>query len=408
MAVFGSPLVDALYLLTSVVITYVAIFHLLLWFENRKALQAKTAVERTPAVSVIVPAYNEEQTIGRTLKNLLGLDYPKNKLEIVVVDDGSTDRTYEQIKKIKSPRIKILRQKNGGKASALNFGLAKTKHDLVAVVDADSFPEKAALLKAVQYFSQPKIAAVTSHVLVGKKKTVFEKWQDLEFMLVAVARKVREKLNLIDATPGAMSVYRKEVLKRLGGFDEKNLLEDVEIAWRLLRHGYKIKMAYDAVVRTNYPDSWRKWWQQRTRWGVGGLQTLAKHLGCLFRFHPLGTFIIPLSLLGYFLQLAGVFVFLYFVSNWLISQSLFLFQVFALGSKVRFDYYYPLSLFSFYGLIILGLGLLTVAIGLRHYPARPRIFTLLTFLTVYIFLFPLVGVYSLYKYLRKDWQWFTK
>ncbi len=408
MAILSDPIINLIYLGIAIIATYISAFHLLLWNENKNSIWKQTQIKNFPAVSIIIPAYNEGSTIGNTLKNLLNLNYPKNKTELIVVDDGSTDETYRNAVKFKNKNVKIFRKVNGGKASALNFGIKESKNDFVVVIDADSELDKDALRNAVQYFTDPKIAAVTSHILVKNKKTLLEKWQDLEFMAIALARKVKEKLNLIDATPGPMSVYRKDILYKIGLFDEKNLLEDVEIAWRILKNGYKIKMAYDSVVHTNYPSTLSSWWKQRTRWGIGGLQTLVKHYSCIFHNHPLGTFVIPFSLAGYILQILGVFASVYLIGNLLINNSLYYINSFLLGTQLRFNFNYLPNEFTLYGLAVLALSLAVVIITLKNYSAKPKVFSLLTFLSFYLFLFPLVSLYSLYKYLKKDFGWLTK
>ncbi len=408
MVVLTNSAVNLIYLAIIVVATYVSTFHLILWFENREALSKKIFTKKTPGVSIILPAYNEEHAIENTLQSLLKINYPKNKMEIIVVDDGSTDKTYEKAVKFKSRGVKIFRKSNGGKASALNLGIKKSKNDFVVVTDADSIQDRNALFNAMQHFTDPKVAAVTTHILVRRKKNLLENWQDLEFMIISIARKIREKLDLIEVTPGPMSVYDKKILYKIGLFDEKNLLEDVEIGWRIMRSGYKIKMAYDSIVYSNYPHTLKSWWNQRTRWGVGGLQTLVKHFPCILRSHPLGTFVIPLSLMGYVLQIAGVLASAYIFGNALLSNGLYYMYSILLGTKTRFAFDFLVNEFTLYGIAVLILSVVAVAATLKSYGKRPGIFSLLTFMSIYIFLFSLVGLYSLYKYLRGDFRWFTK
>ena len=150
MAILSDPLINFIYLGIAITATYISAFHLLLWNENKNSIWKKTQIKSFPGVSIIIPAYNEGSTIGKTLKNLLELSYPKNKMELIVVDDGSTDETYQNAVKFKNKNVKIFRKANGGKASALNFGIKKSKNDFVVVIDADSELDKSALRNAVQ------------------------------------------------------------------------------------------------------------------------------------------------------------------------------------------------------------------------------------------------------------------
>ena len=201
------------------------------------------------------------------------MDYPKKK-EIIVVDDGSTDNTFKVASRFKG--VRVLRKKQGGKASALNFGIARASGQIVVCVDSDSRPERRALMKTVPFFEEG-VAAVTTYVLVNKAKSIMERVQRIEYAMIAWSRKLFEFIESIYVTPGPMSLYRRDVLQKVGGFDEKNLTEDIEIAWRLIKNNYKIRMSLDAKVYSNVPKTFGKWWHQRLRWNIGGMQTTLKY-----------------------------------------------------------------------------------------------------------------------------------
>jgi len=397
--------IDILYSVTFVVVSYITFLHLILWTENKEKLLKKIKISKLPSISVLVPAFNEEDSIKDTIKNLLGINYPKKNLEIIVIDDGSTDRTYEIAKRYEG-KIKILKKKNGGKASALNFGIDNAKSEFVAVVDADTLLEKNALMNCMKYFEDESIAAVTSHILTKQKNKLIERLQNVELMIIALTRKLKEGLNLIDVTPGPLSVYRKDILMKVGKFDENNLTEDVEIAWRILRNNYKIKMAYDAMAYSNCPSSLGKWWMQRTRWDIGGIQTLLKHLDCLFKkgTSSVKTFILPFSITSYLLNTLGIVAFLYL----LVSSFLYLIKSFFIGADIfQFNISYSINVFSIYGAITLLLSLLIMKISLDSHKKKSDIVTLAMFLP-YMLLLPFVYLYSIYKFARHERRWLTK
>lgn len=403
-------LLDAVYLAIIAVVTYLNVFNLMLWFENKNKFSEKKRRGKLPALSILIPAYNEEDSIGETIENLLKTNYPKKKLEIIVIDDGSKDKTCEIARRFKD-KIKVLRSKHLGKAAALNFGLKHAKNDFVAVMDADTTLEKNALRNCVNYFEGEEVAAVTSHILLKQKNSFLQKLQHIEFMIVALTRKVRESLNLIDATPGPLSIYRKKILLELGGFDEKNLLEDVEIAWRLLRNGYKIKMAYDAMVYSNYPSSLKGWWKQRARWNMGGIQTLSKYLSCMFKrnTHMVGTFLVPVSLMNYIFGVVGVVALLYIFFRFLISSLVYAFGAISAGvNPFVLNLSYSIDMFTLYGAILVLMSLSLVKVSLSNHGEKVNLVTLVPFLTLYLFLFPPVLIYSIYKLVRRQEGWLTK
>ena len=167
---------------------FTAIFFLLTMFENKKELK-NPKPKKLPTVTIVVPAYNEEKTISKTLQSLLNLNYPKNKLEIIAVDDGSTDNTYKAAKQFTSQGVKVYKKKNTGKADSLNFALKKSKGELFAALDADSFANPDCLKKMIGYFNDPKIMAVTPSLKVYKPKNMLQKIQYVEYLIGIFLRK---------------------------------------------------------------------------------------------------------------------------------------------------------------------------------------------------------------------------
>ena len=384
---------------------YFTVLLLLLFFTHEKKLFKKPNMKKFPSVSIIIPAHNEEEDIGETIKSVKKMKYPRRK-EIIVVDDGSTDKTYEKAKKFKD--VRVLSKKQGGKASALNFGLNRAKGKIVVCIDSDSYPEKNALLKTVPFFEK-NVAAVTTSVLVKNTKGILERLQGIEYAMVAWSRKLFEFMNAIYATPGPMSLYRKDVLKKVGGFDEKNLTEDIEIAWRLIKNKYDIKMSLDTKVYTNVPKAVKKWWYQRVRWNIGGMQTTIKYFKLFTKkeFGSLGTFLLPLFTISYVLSVIGILFMFYSLFTglrYLVGSYIFGFN--PIGTFLLYfspDVFIALFVINFILLILfLRVNFKTIK-SFTDFPSRIR--DLLLYIFVYTCVFPFNLLHSSIKFLTKKYEW---
>lgn len=237
----------------------------------------------TPPISVIVPAYNEEVTAIKTINSLLLQDYPN--FEIIFVDDGSKDKTYEKVKAAfeNDARVKIYTKLNGGKASALNFGIAQTQNDFVVNIDADTQLSNNALHQLIQKMSDDNIVAVAGNVQVGNKINVLTRWQAIEYTTAQnFDRLAMEYLNAITVIPGAIGAFRVAAIKAVGGYDTDTLAEDCDLTIRLLRTGGKIGTANDAIAYTEAPETFAQFLKQRFRWNFGVLQAFWKNRDVLF------------------------------------------------------------------------------------------------------------------------------
>ena len=403
---------DYVLLADLLLVTYVGVFYLMLYLENKDSLgENRSKSKRIPKLSVIIPAYNEKDSIGTILDNIRNVEYPRDKLEYIIVDDGSSDGTLEKLKrsaKIRGRNVRILGKKHSGKASSVNFGVRLAKGELVAVVDADTLLSKNALLRCAEYFDKDDVASVTANILVRNKKKIFERWQDIEFKIVSITRKVKEDLNLIDGTPGPLSVYRKNILMKVGLFDEKILTEDIEIAWRLLDNGYKIRMAYDAVARTIYPDNLVGWIKQRVRWQIGWFQTVMKYSKTAFRKHPVGTFMFPISILSLVLQLSLIGILFYLLGYSIILNYLYISGTVSAGIFPILQLNFYPDLYTFYGILLLSLSALVALSMLKQFEKMPKAIDFATFMMVYFYLFIPVLVYSSIKLLLNKYSWGTK
>lgn len=398
-----NPIVDIVTAVFAFISVYLMFLFLLIFFSHKKKLYKKPSLKKVPSISIIIPAYNEENCIEKTIKNIKKLIYPK-KLEIIVVDDGSTDNTYKVVKKIKG--IKVLSKKHEGKAKALNFGLKYAKGEIVACVDSDSYPEKYALLKTIPLFEKD-VAAVTTSIFVKNARNLIQRLQRIEYLFIAWSRKILEHLNSIYVTPGPMSLYRKKILLKVGGFDEKNLTEDIEIAWRLLKHKYKIKMSLNAKVYTNVPKTLKKWWHQRIRWNIGGLQTNSKYFNLFLNknFGNVGMFLLPFFSISYILSILGLFLIFYIIFNW----SYFLIGSYSFGFNPMGTFYILPDVFLFLGIFVFVLSLFYIKAGYKtmkrfiHFPRR--ILDVLIYVSFYFAIFPINLIHSFLKFLTGRYEW---
>ncbi len=406
----SEAIVDILYLVFAAVTTYFLLVFLLLFQRNKSKLNFTPQLSHLPSVSIIVPAYNEQDKISSTLKSLSTLDYPKDKLEIIVVDDGSEDSTYEVAKKFKN--IKVFHKKNGGKARALNFGLRRAKGEIVACVDSDSHPQPDALLKAIPFFNDNSVAGVTTSIFANKPRNLLETLQWLEYSMIVWSRKLLEFLDAVYVTPGPLSLYRKNVLVKVGGFDAKNMTEDIEIAWRLLSKGYKIKMATEAKTYTDIPGKLKVWWRQRMRWNIGGMQTMMKYKYTFFKgnYGILGSFIWPFFSISYVLSLLGLGLFAYLTFRYITNQFSFVVQAAMVGVNPlkHWQFWIVPDVFTIFGILVFVLSTTWVKVSLdltkeKHKPKN--IFDYLIYLTFYITIFPVNLAESIWRYATKKFKW---
>ena len=232
-----------------------------------------------PAITVLVPAYNEEGYVGRTVASLLEADYPDGKKRIVVVDDGSIDRTYEEARQYESETVTVVRKKNGGKYAALNYGLLFADTELVVTVDADSVVETDALRKIVAPFeADSNVGAVASNVKLFNRDSFVTKCQTLEYVFgINIYRRLFDHVGAVSIVPGCLGAYRRSALDDVLGYDPHTLTEDYDTTMKLLKQGYEVRFS-EAVVYTEGPDTWRDLYDQRLRWYRGNAMTVKKHL----------------------------------------------------------------------------------------------------------------------------------
>jgi poly-beta-1,6 N-acetyl-D-glucosamine synthase len=242
-----------------------------------------------PPVSIIVPAYNEEINAVKTIENLLQQNYPS--FDIIFIDDGSKDNTYQKVKAAfeGNKKVTVLTKANGGKASALNYGIDQTLNDFVICIDADTQLEKNAVRLLMQKMlssdNNKTIGAVAGNVKVGNQNTLLTKWQSIEYTISQnFDRRALDLINGITVVPGAIGAFRKEAIEKAGGFTPDTLAEDCDLTIRIIRNGYTVVNCAEAIAVTEAPETLRQFMKQRFRWCYGIMQAFWKNKNACF--HP--------------------------------------------------------------------------------------------------------------------------
>ncbi|MEV7147329.1 glycosyltransferase [Streptomyces sp. NPDC093084] len=257
---------------------------------NRRRFSWGPAVTRP--VSVIVPAYNEKECIANTLESLARSTHP---IEIVVVDDGSTDGTSEIARaaadRLGMTDVRILRQENAGKPAALNNGVRSARHDIVVMMDGDTVFEPETVRHLVQPFADPEVGAVAGNAKVGNRDTVIGAWQHIEYVMgFNLDRRMYDLLRCMPTIPGAVGAFRRDAVLEAGGMSEDTLAEDTDITIALHRAGRRVVYQEHARAWTEAPGSLAQLWSQRYRWSYGTMQALWKHRKSLTDKGPSGRF----------------------------------------------------------------------------------------------------------------------
>ena len=251
----------------------------------------------TPPVTIIVPAYNEERVIAATIRSLLNQVYG-GELNIVVVDDGSPDDTYGVVMREfgDDPHVTVFRKENGGKATALNFGIARARGEIIVCLDADTQFTPSTVARLVAPLSDPKVGAVAGNAKVGNRHNLVTRWQALEYVTSQnLERRAFAVLNAITIVPGAVGAWRKSYVQAVGGFSDDTLAEDQDLTWALGEEGVRVTYADDAIAYTEAPDTLKTLIRQRFRWSFGTLQSVWKHKKITFRpkYGALGMIAMP-------------------------------------------------------------------------------------------------------------------
>ncbi|MEK6895132.1 MAG: glycosyltransferase family 2 protein [Nanoarchaeota archaeon] len=392
-------------------------FYILSYLDYSKKSRKFFSESELPSVSVLIPAYNEEKSIAKTIESILKIDYPKEKIEIIVINNNSKDKTLEVAKKYEKFGVKVYTEKKQGKGCALNLGISKAHGEIIFTMDADTFVESQSMKNMIQYFTNERVMAVTPTMLVHEPKNIWQRIQKMEYLLGVFLRKAFATLNAVYITPGAFSAYRKKFFDEHGGYDEKNVTEDIEMSLRIQYNGYFIDNAADAPVYTMTPSTFMGMLIQRRRWYFGYIKNVVKYRKIMGKeYGDLGLFIIPIGILSIAFS---VFITLYlFLDNIIkLGNNINLLSNlnYNLNGFVKFNSYFFKSLFFnlITNPIFLFILFFILIMGFYLYWARERIgnkegfvFDLFLFFTLFAILFGFWWTVSLvYSIFKKDVKW---
>ncbi len=298
--VIASPLQVQTFLVRLVVVSlllFLGIMYLryftLLWFgylqHTEQNIRGDGGAEEMPPVSIIVPAYNEGAVIGNAIESLLQMDYPA--YEVIVVDDGSTDDTAEVVSRWERQGggidVRLVTKRNGGKATALNVGIAQARHPFILCMDADSWMDPGTLKAAMRRFDDPTVGAVAGNVKIANRKGVLARLQALEYIQgLNMPRRAQGFIAAVNIIPGPVGIFRREALEEVGGYDTDTFAEDADLTLKLVTAGWKVLYEDQAITWTDAPTNLIDLIQQRYRWTRGLLQAIRKRKGMLVRPFP--------------------------------------------------------------------------------------------------------------------------
>jgi len=402
------PVIYLIYMFVSI---YFLSLFLSLYYKNKKELFKYPKATRKYSISVLVPAFNEEKTIKDTIKAIFASDYPIK--ELIVLNDGSSDNTGKIVERMLKtyPKLKLINKKNSGKADSLNQGIKISKGELVAVVDADSYPAKGSFEKLTGFFENKNVGAVTCVFVPRNKKSFFEKLQAIEYNVIAFTRKLLDYVDAIYVTPGPLALYRKSALEKIKGFDSKNLTEDIEATWHLTYEGYERRMCLATYATTTVPNKFKAWYRQRRRWNIGGLQCISKYKKSFLKKGMLGAFILPFFILQLFLGLLGLSIFVYLITTRVLRNYFFAKFSIQVGTPLltMSDFHITPSFLNYLGIVLFVIGaiftLLVLFIMKQRILGKQNIFNIFFYLLFYLAVYPFIMITALYHFFRGTGKW---
>lgn len=354
-----------------------------------------------PRVAVIVPCFNEETTVAGTLNSLLALKYPADKLEIIAVNDGSTDNTLSILREFEHhENIRVLSKKNGGKHTAMNLALKETTADIIGCLDADSFVDSDALMYVIANFQDENVAAVTPSIIVHEARGVLQLMQRAEYGIAIFVRRVFALLDSIFITPGPFSFFRRDVILEVGPWKHAHSTEDLEMGMRLKQHHKFITNEPRARVHTKAPDTLRTLIKQRVRWTYGFIKNAIDYSYMFFnpRYGTLGLMVLPMSVIS---LVSAIYLFLLLSWNTFIFmlQEIVRFQTVGITSPaVSFDVFYinTATVFTI-TLTLIAFNLVLMYIGKKLAKDGGLSFDVPLYIGLYGFIAPVWLTAALYK-----------
>lgn len=373
------------------------VFLLISFFEKKPDQKTALRPARYPTVAILVPCWNKGATLSPTIHSLLELEYPKDKLSIVIIDDGSTDNTWEAAQEFaQNPQVKLYQKENeGSKYSALNFGLAHTQSELVGCLDADSFVESDALIEMVKAFEQdPEAYAAAPSMKVNQPRNVIELMQSVEYTFGIFYKKMFDNMNAISVLPGPFSIYKRALFDKVGLFRKAHHTEDMEMAFRMHSHGLKLINVHTALVHTNVPTTVPALIRQRTRWSRGYLENSRDYAHMYFnkKYGNFGMLVLPFGLAAFAMGLYSALYLAFSVTKSGVEKAVnyYLTGIPPQMPSLNFDwFYFNTGMMLFLMVTALVMTLVAVLLGQRIAGSKLEAKHLLSYFFLFGFIAPL-------------------
>ena len=385
---------------------YVSLFTFFFWILILFDLEEPKPTKKKYSITFIIPTYNEEKNIKRAINSVLNLNY-SGKKKIIVVDDMSTDRTKEICKRYERKGLIEFIEKgvHNGKVPSINLALKKVKTDLFVILDADTYFEKNSIKKLVSYFDDPKVGAVLAALKVENGKGIIPRLQTVEYFFSIFLRKLSTFYNGLYTTHGA-TIFRTSAIKKVGDFDERNPTEDMDMALRLIKNGYKIESDLHASAYTIVPNTFFKLFKQRLRWYGGFIyNSIIKHRDMLFKkkYYGLNFITYPLS---YFWILIA-FLLIYGISASTFHQIILFYKLFSNTNVFSyiFNRSFNLNVLFMLSSLSLGIFLITVWVMKSKLKERISVLSIALYIAFFSFITSVFWVFSLPKAFWRKSGW---
>jgi len=394
---------------------YVQVFFLVTFIEKRHLLkiQRPTLKKQVP-VTFIVPCYNEESSVTKTIESIKSLDYSQKLISIIVVNDGSKDKTWEIMQKYNSDtQVLLLNKENGGKHTALNFALPYVTTEFVCSFDADTSIVSDALTNALVYFQEdPNLSALGGSVLIEEPKTIVQRAQSIEYQMFSYTKKMLGLLGGVLVVPGAFSMFKKDALEKVGAYRAGHLLEDLELTYRMQMSGLKVDHSHNAFVYTKGPTSLKALFKQRLRWSYGYINNTYDYRRAIFnkKYGNFGMFTLPMTIIAYpaILQIFVLFWYNainFFADQYLTYQAL---GIHGLSSTLSFDFFFiDTTVSSFLTVLLFGSIFLGIFLGKKVSRInKVSVWSVLAFMVIYSMMVPVWTLKALYNTIfGKETSW---
>lgn len=385
---------------------YFQVFLLLTYFGWRKKgmedIPGFASDADLPSVSIMVPCYNEERTVKKTITSLLELNYPPEKLTIIVIDDGSKDSTWQVVQEFaNNPSVMLLQKVNeGSKFAALNFGLKHTHTEIVGCLDADSRVDSESLRHSVAWFSRDDVYGVVPSMVIDSPKSIMQYMQKVEYELSTYLRQALHRMESLYVAPGPLTLFRKEVFEKLGPYKEAHHTEDLEIALRMQIAGMRLVHAQNSLVYTHGPRTWPQLLKQRVRWTYGFLKNIQDYRKYVFsgELGDLSIFILPLGFISIIISVIALPVLLINLITSIGNEAQ---QIAVSGVRLHVPAFniftIPSQAYALLGIISLGILVMTLVISRKVILKKPILSFDLVTLIIYPFFSGWWSAKSLYK-----------